>query len=580
VTDPPEQLPSRGVEGTLGGVALAVGLTASSVLALRHLGAPLAGCGLDSPCERALASAFARVPGLGWPVAFLGAAYFAGLALAWARAARAWPCSLSWVVRAGGVAALAFLAAAVSLGAFCPFCLAAQAAGLAFWWVSERRRACARSRGDELAFTIVFVVVAGGFVLAAQRAERARDAALSAELAAAAAQPEQRGFTGRHRLGPERAPLRLVLFLDYRCADCRRIDAEALALVRSHAGLSLSIKHFPLDDDCNRRARTLGRDPHPGACLAARVAEAAAMAGGEEAFWRVHAWLFARELELTEAALERELAALGLAPGPFLEELHGVEAGARVTADIEEGLALGLEGTPAVFLNGVELREWRAPGALTRAVEVLMAGAPPALGPESDVPPSALARALADWRAEPRREIPTRAGLTPAPGLVLELWGDYLDEATRTLLAHLRTKLAEREATLVFRHYPLDADCVGAVPALHPGACRLARLAEAARLLGGEAALERLEPWLVTRTAESVLDVAEAAQRAGLPAAELAELSASPSTLAALTLDVDAARRLGVQSIPCLFIDGKRVARWRLDGEDDVLAAILADAGR
>ncbi|MEQ1891671.1 MAG: thioredoxin domain-containing protein, partial [Planctomycetota bacterium] len=361
----------------LGGVALAVGLGASGVLSLRHLGAPLVGCGLDSPCTRALASAFARLPGLGWPVAFLGAGYFAGLTLAWVLVAGAWPRSLAWLVRLGGVAALGFVAAAAWLAAPCPFCLAAQAAGLVFWWASERRCARARAPRAELGCAALFLAVLGGLALAEKRAERGRDAAAQAEVAAAAAQDGPRGFTGRHRIGPERAPLRLVLFVDYRCADCRRIDAEALALVRAHPGLSLSIKHFPLDDDCNRRARTLGRDPHPGACFAARAAEAAALAGGEQAFWRVHAWLFAREQELTSAALERELANLGLAPGSFLEQLHGVEAGARVTADVEEGLALGLEGTPAVFLNGVELREWRVPGALTRAVEALAAAAPP-----------------------------------------------------------------------------------------------------------------------------------------------------------------------------------------------------------
>jgi len=555
----------------------------SGVLAARHLGAPLVGCTLDSPCERALSSAWAHVPILGWPVAFLGLAYFAGMLAAWGRGRDPWPVALAWVVRVGALASCAFLVAAFQLEAPCPYCLAAQASNLLFLVASERRRAPGDARRLVLRATLVgagVLALAVGLALRAG-AQRARTAEAELQAAVAAPVDERRGFTGRHRLGPERAPLRLVLFLDYRCPDCRRIDAEALALQRARPDLSLSLKHFPLDADCNRRARALGRDPHPGACLAARAAEAAAQSGGDTAFWKLHTWLFAQEGELTLTALERALPGLGLAPGPFLEALHGTEAARRVADDVEEALALGVEGTPAVFLNGTELREWRAPGALTRAVQALAARAPEAQGAEADRPVTGLARALADWRAQPARKLATRPGLPGDSAAVeLVLWGDLLDDPTRELLARLRAALAKRpDARLVLRHYPLDPACVPDAPALRPGACALARLAEAARILGGEEALLRLEPWLVTRTGSGPYDALEASRHAGLPPAELEELAIAPSTLAALTLDVDAAKKLGIHSVPLLFVDGKRVPRWRLDGEGDVLAAILAEAG-
>ena len=100
------------------------------------------------------------------------------------------------------------------------------------------------------------------------------------------------------------------------------------------------------------------------------------------------------------------------------------------------------------------------------------------------------------------------------------------------------------------------------------------------RAIGGEAALARLEPWLLAQAGPGALDVVAAARAAGVAPDELSEFSLSPSTLAAVTLDVDAARKLGIRTIPLLYIDGKLVPRWRLDGEGDVLAAILAEAGR
>jgi len=570
--------------GRAGSLALLAGLGASLMLAARHLGRSLVGCALDSPCERALSSAWAHVPVLGWPVAFVGLAYFAALLVAWGTGGGPWPRALAWLTRVGALLSCVFLVAAFGLEAPCPYCLTAQFANLAFLVASERRRSA-----EPAPRVLVRAAVAGALVLAAavglalQRA-RAQQRSAGRELEAArdARVDEVRGFTGRHRRGPAEAALRLVLFLDYRCPDCRRLDVEASALQRARPDLSLSLKHFPLDADCNRRARALGRDPHPGACLAARAAEAADLGGGDAAFWRVHDWLFAQETAPTLQSLERALPALGLAPGPFLEALHGTEAARRVADDVEEALALGVEGTPAVFLNGVELREWRAPGALTRAVETLAARAPAVVGPEADRPLTGLERALADWRAQPRRELATRPGLPgAAAGLELVLWGDLLDAPTRELLARLRPALAARpDARLVVRHYPLDPACVPGAPALHPGACALARLAEAARILGGEAALARLEPWLVTRVGPGPFDALEAARQAGLPPAELEELALAPSTQAALVLDVDAAKRLGIHSVPLLFIDGKRVPRWRLDGEGDVLAALLAEAGQ
>src|SRR5262245_53843330 len=71
---------------------------AATALALRSLGArALPGCALDSPCARAIEGPWGTIPGLDWPVACAGAAYFAGLVSAWVLARGAWPSSLAWL---------------------------------------------------------------------------------------------------------------------------------------------------------------------------------------------------------------------------------------------------------------------------------------------------------------------------------------------------------------------------------------------------------------------------------------------------------------------------------------------------
>jgi protein-disulfide isomerase len=557
-------------------------LAASIALALRHLDAvPLPGCGLDSACERALGGRFGSLPGLAWPVAFLGASYFAALLAAWAAAGAGWPTRLRWLTRLGGLTSLGFLVLAFQQGTPCPFCLAAQLANLVFVACSERSRGPSHARAPELAFTAVALASTALLYAARELAGRAHEAMAERALAESTQALERgaapRAFTGRYRRGPERAPLRLVLFTDYQCPDCARLEGQAWELAEERADLALSIKHFPLCKDCNRRARELGKSPHPNACWAARAAEAAGMVGGDDAFWRMHRWLFARKGAFTDAELRVGLGELALAPGAFLERMHSPETLARVQADVEEALALGIQNTPFVFLNGVELRGWDARDGLRRAVEAVAARAPVAAGPEADRPPSALEKALADWRLEPPVALPARAGEAPAAdALEVVLWGDYLDPATRALDRELRARLAAAQgARYSFRHYPLDPECVPAAPNLHPGACAAARAAEAARVLGGTAAFERLHAALIE--ADVPLDDARLAALLAASGLEPAAVRAVSTGEARerVRADVEAAHALGLHSIPLLFVDGRRVSRWRVEGAE-LLAELLA----
>ncbi|HEX6885810.1 MAG TPA: DsbA family protein [Planctomycetota bacterium] len=570
----------------LGFAAALVATAAALVLSLRHLGAAeLPGCGLASACERALGGPFGTLPVLHWPLAFLGAAFFLGQLAAWTRAAGGWPAALRWSARAGALASLALLALALQQGTPCPYCLVAQGANLAFVVAAERAPRVARARGAELAFLLAFALATGALALAHARGAAQRAAADERALAesadAAQAGTGARAFTGRYVRGPVPAPLRLVMFTDYQCPDCARIEGEAWQLVEERGDLSLSVKHFPLNGDCNRRARDLGHSPHKNACWAARAAEAAGLAGGNDGFWRMHRWLFERKGSFTDPDLRAALPGLGFEVGAFLGLLHASEPRLRVEADVEEALALGIQSTPLLYLNGVELRGWRAPQALRRAVEALAARAPAASGPEADRPPGALEKGLADWRAEPLLALGHRHGEGLAvPGqLEIVVWSDYLEPGTRELDRRLRAfQAAHPEVRYSFRHYPLDAECVPGVPRSNPGACLAARAAEAARHLGGEAAFEALHARLMETSGPlGRAEVLQAAGAAGLDVPVLEATLEDPRWRARVEEDVAAAKRLGIHSIPLLVVGNRKVPRWRLDGVE-LLEPLLLEA--
>lgn len=554
---------------------------AAGALALQHLGAaPLPGCGLDSPCQRALAGPFGTLPGVGWPLAHLGLAWFVGELLAWGLATSGWSNPLRWATRVSGAGSLLLLGLAFQQGTPCPFCITAQLAHLGFVWLAERAPRVARAPRAEAGFGLGLVGVTAALALLgrARDGSGAAEEALAESVAAIDAGGEARAFTGRYRLGPEKAAIRLVLFTDYQCEDCKRIEAEAWALANERPDLSLSIKHYPLCKDCNRLARQRNANPHANACWAARAAEAAGILGGDAAFWRMHRWLFERGGSFTDASLKAGLVELGLPQGPFLELLHGAETRARVEADVEEALDLGILATPMVFVNGVELRGWNAQDALRRVVASVAERAPAPAGPEADRPAGALEKGLGDWLREPHAHVPLLPDQDGPRGKVRVLyWGDYLDPDTRELDRRLRAFQAAHDGVqLVFRHYPVDPDCIPSAPNAHPGACRAALAAEAARALGGREAFERLHAWLMADPRP--LDAAreqEAATVAGVDLQAFRARLASEITRARIRADADAARRLGVQSIPFVYVNDRRVPRWRIEGVD-VLERILS----
>jgi len=136
--------------------------------------------------------------------------------------------------------------------------------------------------------------------------------------------------------GPPDAPVQVVEFADYQCPYCQRVNPDLNKLIDAYAGkVSVVYRDFPLP-----------MHPH-----AEKAAEAARCAGQQGKFWEYHNLLF-HDKKLDTPDLKEEATALRLDAAKFDKCLDSAEEAARVKKDQEEGMRLGLSGTPSFFING------------------------------------------------------------------------------------------------------------------------------------------------------------------------------------------------------------------------------------
>lgn len=625
-----------------GAVCLAVSSVAALLLVIDHLGASLPGCGPGGACEQAANSIWGKlkIGTFDWPVSHLGLAYFAAALVTWLVTRAALPRPLRYIVRLGALASLGFCGIIVLEHLPCPYCLVAHLGNFAFWLTMELRRttgahprgAFTAAVGSFIAATAVLGIVEhqyrAGVAARGERdladatrtiIERSHTSTQSATPATTPVAPPRTGetarspqtlpttsapvapppastpadwqktpFIGRYPHGPLEAPIRIVLFTDYQCADCRQIEAQLATLMKSRTDLCVSVKHFPFCKECNP---SVERDMHPNACWAARAAEAAGMLWGADGFWKVHEWLFARRGSFTtREELEQGIRDLGFEPAAFVAMMTSQETLNRVRADAEEGKRLGLFFTPMIFINGVELKGWYVPNALARAITEIAATNPPPRTAAFDQPPLARDKYVQDWVDQPVRNLPPDAQAwtlgAEQPRIEIVLWGDYSEPYTAESDGIIRAFVAQHtDARYTYRHYPFNKDCNPQVSNTRfPFACRAAQAAEAGGHLGGHDAFWKLHAWLMEHPQQHTDEaVIAAATGFGLEAEAFKAAMDSPEVHAAVADDVQAGKQFpslrhgtpaGLHSIPSIFINGRFVPRPRL-GNESVLGLIL-----
>src|SRR4051794_20672206 len=140
-----------------------------------------------------------------------------------------------------------------------------------------------------------------------------------------------------HRRGPTDGVL-LVEYGDFECPYCRDAFSPVKKVTeRMAAQVAFDWRHFPI------------AAKHPHAEHAAQAAEAAAAQGR---FWEMHDLLFANQKALGDDDLVGYARELGLDVERFSDELRSGRYADAVRADMDEGLRLGVQGTPTFFIDG------------------------------------------------------------------------------------------------------------------------------------------------------------------------------------------------------------------------------------
>jgi protein-disulfide isomerase len=137
--------------------------------------------------------------------------------------------------------------------------------------------------------------------------------------------------------GPADAPITMVLFSDFQCPYCQRLEPILATLQERFRGqLRLVWKDFPLPIHRDARA----------------ASEAARCAGEQGAFWSYRDRLFENQSDLGELQFRTLAATIGLDERRFADCLASNRFDAFIEATIAEGRRLGVNSTPTMFING------------------------------------------------------------------------------------------------------------------------------------------------------------------------------------------------------------------------------------
>ncbi len=139
-----------------------------------------------------------------------------------------------------------------------------------------------------------------------------------------------------HVRGPRDAVVTIVEYADVECPYCGRVEPLLRELLTRHSDVRLVYRHYPLVD------------VHPYAYSAALALEAAGATG---LFWELHDRLFAAQDALGRTSLAAYAEELGLVGESVLRPASAVWD-QRVRDDFDSGVASGVTGTPALFVNG------------------------------------------------------------------------------------------------------------------------------------------------------------------------------------------------------------------------------------
>ena len=140
-----------------------------------------------------------------------------------------------------------------------------------------------------------------------------------------------------HATGNPNAAVTVVEFGDFECPVCGREEPVAREIRAKYAKqIRFVFRQFPLIHI------------HP---FSERMAEASECAAEQGKFWEAVDEIYSRQDDLSEEGLKRDAAEIGLDQAKFNQCMASGAEAARVKRDHEDGVALGVNGTPTFFIG-------------------------------------------------------------------------------------------------------------------------------------------------------------------------------------------------------------------------------------
>lgn len=143
--------------------------------------------------------------------------------------------------------------------------------------------------------------------------------------------------------GNPKAAVIFTEFADFQCPACRAFEPSLKKLEEEYGDkVKIVFKHFPL------------KSIHPNAFAASVAAEAA---GKQNKFWEFHDILYKKQAEWAGVPNPTEkfvsyAKSLTLDEEQFEKDLKDPKLQAAVNAQTDEGIRIGVSGTPSLFING------------------------------------------------------------------------------------------------------------------------------------------------------------------------------------------------------------------------------------
>ena len=177
-----------------------------------------------------------------------------------------------------------------------------------------------------------------------------------------------------HVRGKTPSPVTLVGYGDFANPECVG-TYRAVKRLQKKMGTQVRyvFRSFPIPDEGG---------------VSQRAAEAAECAGAQGKFWPMHDQLFADARKLSDADFLAYAEKAGLAREPFARCLADGLARRAIEEDLRAGKALGVEGTPALYINGRLVTGARSVAALRRVIDEELARTATAIRAEKTQAPA------------------------------------------------------------------------------------------------------------------------------------------------------------------------------------------------